>query len=75
MRNSEIDFLQNAKSRLKVLNDTTKTFLENYENATSKEKQIAYNYIISQYGNDALKDFSVNIESLKDITKKLDELL
>ena len=75
MRNSEIDFLQNAKSRLKVLNDTTKSFLDNYEKATSKEKQLVYNHIISQYGNEALKDFSVNIENLKEITKKLDELL
>ena len=75
MRNNEIDFLQNAKSRLKVLNDTTKKYLESYENASSKEKQIAYNFIISQYGNEALKDFSVNIENLKEITEKLDELL
>jgi len=75
MRESEIDFLMNAKNRLKVLNETIKTHLNNFDSSTAKDKQIAYNYIISKYGTEALKDFSVTIEDLKKVSQNLDNLL
>lgn len=75
MRESEIDFLMNAKSRLKILNDTIKTYISDFDSSTAKDKQIAYNHIISKYGAESLKDFSVTIEDLKKITQNLDNLL
>ena len=75
MRNSEIDFLQNAKDRLRVLNETIKKYVENFETSSSKEKQVTYNYIVSTYGTESLQEFTVNIEELKEIYKTLDQLL